>query len=523
MSQHENSLLQEIFGRMHLPTLRQLWMVLPFFILLLKGLLFPLPLLDFWWHLKMGQVILDTGSIPRMDLFSYTAAGKTFIVQNWLGEVVLYLTYRAGGFPLLVFMNSLLLVLALIPVFYLCRRSSDRYWAGVLTACLVALCLPCNLRPQIFSYVLFAVFYGLVSSYRREGGAWIWALPCLMVLWVNLHGAFVLGLALIAVIFCADSIRFLLDVSPPDAIPRLQLAKLGLAFGLCAVATLANPETFGVYRYILTVVNDPSSRQFVAEWQPPAVSSIQGIVQFYLPFFLTTLILMISNRRPTLTEMALYAGFAAFGLTATRNAVWFLFVSAPILARHLSSIHWSSVLASRCPGSQSNSSSLQPWVHKRKEHYSLNVAIAGFALVVLSVQSPWAQQRLHPNALFDSNTPIGAVDYIERESLVGNIFHPQSYGDYLIWRLWPKQRSFFDGRVHLFGEPLVRAYQQIYNDSHGEEALKDYDVRFLLLSKAEEKAEDKNFISRIRRSGDWKLLYEDDVSALYEKVQLHDP
>jgi len=103
-------------------------------------------------------------------------------------------------------------------------------------------------------------------------------------------------------------------------------------------------------------------------------------------------------------------------------------------------------------------------------------------------------------------------------NLTGNIFHPQSYGDYLIWRLWPRQRSFFDGRVHLFGEPLVRTYQQIYRDSNGEALLDRYKIQYLLLSKIDHNPEHISLITRVRRSANWKTLYEDSKSILFEKT-----
>src|SRR5262245_40301687 len=83
-------------------TIDHLWLGLPVFALLYKLFSVPLSVLDFWWHLKIGQIIATTGSIPRIDLFSFTAAGKPFVVQNWLAEVIFYATYAFGGFPLIV-------------------------------------------------------------------------------------------------------------------------------------------------------------------------------------------------------------------------------------------------------------------------------------------------------------------------------------------------------------------------------------------------------------------------------------
>src|SRR5437667_5879748 len=84
-------------------SIEHLWLGLPVFILLWKTFLFPLPLLDFWWHLKTGQVIATTGSIPRVDLFSFPPVGKPFVSKNCLPELLYYLFYGPVGFPLLLF------------------------------------------------------------------------------------------------------------------------------------------------------------------------------------------------------------------------------------------------------------------------------------------------------------------------------------------------------------------------------------------------------------------------------------
>src|SRR5438093_10433766 len=95
-------------------TMEHLWLGVPVFALLWKSFIYPLPVLDFWWHLKVGEVIATTRSIPRIDLFSFTASGKLFVLQNWLGELLFYAMYLAGGFPLLVFFNAALTLAAFL-------------------------------------------------------------------------------------------------------------------------------------------------------------------------------------------------------------------------------------------------------------------------------------------------------------------------------------------------------------------------------------------------------------------------
>jgi hypothetical protein len=299
-----------------------------------------------------------------------------------------------------------------------------------------------------------------------------------------------------------------------DAVRKRRLKILGLIFILCCIATLVNPEFYGVYDYIQTVVRDPASQKFVTEWQPPAIDTGQGFVLFYLPFLLLTLVLILTNRKPSLTELMLYLGFGVFGLISLRNCIWFLLVSAPILAGHLANIDLS-ILRS---GYTEHAQAYGATARRRRELPFLNRAISVAMLLVLILQSPWMRVKLHNAPLQSPLTPVGVMNFMDRKELKGNIFHPQLYGDYLIWRLWPKKRSFFDGRVHLFGESFVESYFRILKDSAWEGLLERHNIRYLLLSKDKNERDQRRMIETARRSGRWKLLYEDDLSILFEKI-----
>lgn len=494
------------------PTLNQLWGAFPLFFAVIRGFLAPIILMDFYWHLRLGQVIVETLSIPRTDIFSYTVAGKEFVAQSWLADVLFYLIYKVGGFALIVFSNGILLFLILLPLFFLCRKATPHIWSLVLALFLVAFCIPWNLRPQVFSSALFSFFYWMLWPSRTRSSFAIYALPLLMILWVNLHGAFVIGLVLIAV-FIVGELAELLTGRERDEANIRRLKTLGLIFLLCFVATLANPEIIGVYDYVWTILKATSVQKYVSEWQPPVINSTDGFVMFYLPFFLLTFILVCLRKRPEIIELLLYLGFGAYGMVSLRNCVWFLIISAPMIAKYLPMIDWSNANlgAVDSPSVYANES------QRRKELPFLNRTIVIAMILVLILNSPWMRMKLHATALQSPDTPVGAMDYIDRNNLIGNIFHPQIYGDYLIWRCWPKQKSFYDGRVHLFDEPFVRSYSRIFQDSDWEKLLHKYDIRYLLLPKEKNKQDVVRIIEEARSSGRWISRYEDKLSILLEK------
>jgi len=507
--------------------IEHLWLSLPIILVVWKSFLHPLRVLDFWWHLKAGEVIVTTRSIPKTDLFSFTAAGKPFILQNWLTEALYYVVYRLGDLPLLVAMNTVLLVAALVPVYRLSwELSGHRLRLSALVTFMAALSLAIysNMRPQVVSFAFFALFYWVLSGYRHRRRDLLWTLPLLMALWVNLHGAFVLGIGLMGAFLGGEAVRRLIHGPQADALSASELRKLVLILVLTLLATLVNPETYRVYAYVASVQADRASQLLVAEWQAPQIDRLEGILIFFGPFFVTLLALMCAAQRPDFTELTLFLGFAAFALTARRNGIWFVLVATPIVARYLPTIGWMELVASlrrfRLVDGLINR-------FERRERrsvpvrYGLNTLIAGGLLVITGLLSPWVHPRLGierlGTTLWEPKTPVGAVDFIQEHNLQGNIFHPQIYGDYLIWRLWPRQRSFFDGRVHLFGESFVRNYLLTWHDRHWEERLEPYNIRYLLLSKDEEN--NQQMIESARASPRWRLRYEDEHSILFEKVR----
>ena len=128
------------------------------------------------------------------------------------------------------------------------------------------------------------------------------------------------------------------------------------------------------------------------------------------------------------------------------------------------------------------------------------------------ISTPCLQPIVTGQPLWEEATPVGAVDFIEKNQLEGNIFHAQAYGDYLIWRLWPQQKSFVDGRVHVFGEQLVKDYANIFRDSCWEQRLEHYNIQYLFLRVSNES--EQILQDKAKKSPNWELLYEDDLSVI---------
>jgi hypothetical protein len=490
-----------------------LWLSVPFFIVVLKGFRFPLPSLDFWWHLKMGELIAQNHSIPRVDLFSFTAAGKMFIDQNWLAEVIYFLSFRLGGFPLLIFLNTVLLTAALIPIFLLCRAATVRPRVAGFAALASCIGLFPNARPQVFSVVLFAFFYLILDGFRFRRRNLLWLMPVLMVFWVNLHGAFVVGMALIALILLSETACHYAAPGRADVLTARELKQLAVVLLVCILASMINPETYRIYDYIRTVLSDQASQKLVMEWQPPRIDMFFISRYYYGLFYLSLLGLILARREKNLTDIVLFLGFSVFGFVAVRNTIWFAVVTAPLIARYWGDVEfWPNIQRWTGTSIAGGKGTIPP-----KQHYKFNAVLLLFGILATATFTPWLSPRFHKTTLIDPKIPKNCFDYIEQNTLRGRIFHPQVYGDYLIWRLYPRQRSFVDGRVHLFGEAFVDEYLNIFYDSGWESKLAQYGIQYLLLSKDTTEDGCRALIPKARSSKNWKVLFEDDTAVIFAR------
>jgi len=472
----------------------------------------PLPPLDFWWHLKAGEVIYTTGSIPRVDTFSFTAGGQDFLYQNWLSEIIYYLTYLIGGLPLLVLLHSVIITLSFGVVLWLgADTTGSPRTASLCTLAGEVLAIRfTNARPQVFSMLFFAIFYHLLERYRTCRSPVPWILVPLMALWANMHGAFVLGMGLVVLVTGTELLKALLGAG--GAISRRQIAYLSLMMPLLLAASLLNPQGWRVYSHVWDVQTDPVSQKLVIEWQSPSLRNPQDMT-FFAAMFLGFVAFTYSCKRD-LTRLILFSAFAALGLASLRGVIWFALILPPILAGQLRGLDLAPI---RC--------ALEQWPALRKSAPSaslqpiLNLVVIGLLAGITVLLCPWVRPALPfprvRSELVDPRIPQEAIEFIARERIEGRIFHPQEVGDYLIWRLHPQQRSFIDGRVHLYGEGLCRDYVRILNGCGWEALLDKYQVEWVLLLQDEEYAP----LGRgLEETGRWELAYRDEQAVLYRRA-----
>src|SRR5262245_53146226 len=265
-----------------LPGLEHIWVMLALTLVGVFVALVPTTPHDFWWHLKVGQIVAERG-IPSTNLFAWTLPADTpYIYATWLGEWLFYALYQLGGLPATVLTRNLLGLAGFTLVAVEARRRSGSWRLAALAALLAAAMTINNLttRTQNWSWIPFGLFLLILGAYvdGQVRPRALLALPPIMAFWVNAHGAFVLGLALVAIVGAGATVRRLLK--QPRALSGDRLGRLYLAGVATAAATLLNPIGPGIFGYVRKLLTDPPSQGLVNEWQPPTTHSVAGFFFF---------------------------------------------------------------------------------------------------------------------------------------------------------------------------------------------------------------------------------------------------
>ncbi len=473
---------------------------------------------DFWWHIAAGRELASTGRIPINDTYSYTMYGAPYPAYQtyWLMEWTLYQIYHRGGAALVILFQSAIVTTAYALTLWLARRLTGS-WRIAAFAALFAAALGINdwnVRPQTITFLLAPVFLNTIQTYRRHPKPWLLlTFPAGMVIWVNVHGSFPIGLLLIALWGADEAWEIAASWAHSQEQQKQRLKALLAPAGALSAATLAcllNPRGIGVVQYVATMTTDPVIQTLVTEWAAPTFDTLSG--QLFLSGLLASAtVLALSPKRPTLSQLLTFLAFGTLGLRTLRGSTWFGLVMAPILAEHVERIVESAKekMSERVkqPSQQTPNTKLQN---------TLNVLLVGLLLLGAFVSLPWfkALWPLPPQkaGLISAETPVAATDFLLREQPPGNLFHAMGFGSYLIWAAQPAYPVFIDPRIELYPADLWLNYLRISAAAPGwETQLRAYEVQTLMLNPQEQ----AGLLTEVRESKQWDEIYTDAVSAIF--------
>ncbi len=476
--------------------IRQLFLVLLFLGLLILTTR-PIADPDFWWHLQTGEWMAANHSIPHTDPFSFTLAGKTWVAHEWLSELFIYMLFRLGSYALLIITFASIITAAFFLTYLRCPTESRPYVAGfVLLLGAVSTGPTWGVRPQMISLLLTALFLYLLDRYRKTSRLrYILVLPAVSLVWVNLHGGFPLGFAIIAIYILGEAIDTLVGISTKKVTSEVAAFKhvffLAGVLALCVLTVLANPNGFRLYLYPFETLNSPSMQQFIQEWASPDFHQFEWQPLAWL--FLLILGLGLLGRKSTsITNILLVVGFGYAALRSMRNIPLFALVAVPVLAEQIGSLV-----------------RIKPQIQAQNRWLAwLSTAILLFGILAAGLRFMTVIQNQEKTT--QETFPSGAVDWILTTRPSGNIYNTYGWGGYLIWRLYPDYRVYIDGRADVYGDTFIYQYLQIYRgQSNWEKIFSSQGVRLVVIEPG------SGLAFALRHSPGWAVAYEDKLSVIF--------
>jgi hypothetical protein len=477
---------------------------------------------DTWWHLRSGQYILETRSIPTADPFSHTRGGQPWIDHGWLAQTFWYALFALGGWAGLSLGLAALVTIAFGLVWL--ATPGDQHapgsscvttWTvsqgyirafsiilGAITSAVIWVA-----RPQMVSFLLAGLVLLMLERYKRAGQRWVYAMPLVTLAWANIHGGYAIAFMLLAAYVVGETFNRLTGHRDD---PVLSWRQINVLIGVAVVSfsvVAINPHGWQMWIYPFRTVGIGALRDYIQEWRSPNFH-LTMTWPFVAMLMLTLAAMGRSPRRVDWTDLALVGMWGAGSLFAARNIGIFGLMVTPILARYAGAA-WGHYLP---VGQRPRGTGQAPAAKRRLAFAWLNWLLLGLVVLAALVKINLA---LAPSAVAqveEETLPYGAVRFIQAESLPGPMFNSYNWGGYLIFRLWPEYPVYIDGRTDLYDDAFIRRYLNVMVAGDGwEQTLEDDGINLVLVESGSTPAK------FLRHDLDWTEAYRDEIAVVFTR------
>ena len=465
------------------------------------------------WHIRTGQQILATHTVPRVDSFSSTMDGKPWFAWEWLYDVSVGALDSFCGLNGPVWLTAIVIAIVFGWLFrLLIQRGMNLMFALLIWLLAIsASTIHFLARPHVLSWLFALASLWILDSTEREDFAdenrrkrfRLWLLPLLMLVWVNVHGGFLLEFVLIGTFWLGALWAWwrTSEASLQTSLSKMAAGKrvraLTLIGAATAVTSLVNPYGWKLHEHIYHYLSDRFLMDHIEEFQSP---NFHGLApRCFLVLLLLSLVVLIARGRKLSASETLIVLFAVYtGLYASRNI--------PV-----SSIFLAMVVGPLCPnlGSREFLSRMEKIEFELRGHFwPLLSAVATLALVAHGGRIG-SDQLI--DAHFDQNRmPVKATSFLRTEKIKGPILSPDNWGGYLIYTLYPENKVVLDDRHDLYGSEFLKSYLHlIHVDDHWEALLEQTNPACLLLPRS------SALSNVLGKTAGWRSIYADKLSIVF--------
>jgi hypothetical protein len=472
------------------------------------------------WHIRTGELILRTGTVPRVDPFSSTMSGKAWYAWEWLYDAMMGAVHGWAGLNGVVFFTAVVIALTFALVFrgMRARGASLPIAVGMLLLAVAASTIHFFARPHVLSWFFTLIWFGVLEKFEAEGKAerLVW-LPVLMLAWVNLHGGFLVGFVLLGIYLVGAWVKQWRSGGQDGA---RRTGGLVIAGAVSFALTFANPYGYALDVHVYRYLTDRFLMDHIDEFQSP---NFHGVAQkcFAAILLLTLAGIASARKKPALSEGLLVAFAVYAGLYASRNipvsSMLLVLIAAPLL---------SDAIAGASARAHGNAR-VRNWLVRFEDFGDrmggLDSGMRGHGWAVLAVVLAGLWVCVHqrrPGArpatgaqFSDQRFPVRAVDFLIRSHVREPVFSLDAWGGYIIYRLYPHAQVVVDDRHDLYGAEFLKNYLKVMRVQPGwDQALEAMKTNWVLLPKDSAPA---NLLKQVPQ---WKAVYADDRTVLFSRA-----
>lgn len=484
---------------------------------------------DFGWHLRFGQIIWKTLSLPHDQIFIWALEGKTWVDHEWLANLLLYIIWAIGGY---IFVT---ITFAIIPVFtlfkintYLFANYIKTVEGKIITAffeTLALLAMLPHLGIRIQETTLLAtslLLITLVSSLTNREKLIPWWLPIFFYFWACLHGGFFIGLVFLFFWMSSEILLYYFPSLQKFGVQPLSKKILQYSIIICGLSfifTLLTPYGLTLYHFMFDY-RDTFYQSHIQEWLSPFV------FPFNYPQISLIVLVVIScigtvfslRKKIPLFIYIIVALLVFMAIKSVRHfpllmVAWLILVF-PFFIPELT----------------------------QRIKFNFNKALSLLLLFVLLSVSIYllilTKVTTKPFTSYCEIYPCGAALFLKNNPhYTKQLFNSYNFGGYLIGSS-PELRLFIDGRLPQYpfnNHSILREYHFFFQPDYGRQKLNEHNISTVLLQKKQLKPtinwfekfflgyKPENFqtsnylLAHVTSSSNWTKVYEDDVSIIFVK------
>ncbi len=454
---------------------------------------------DIGRHIKSGQIIWETGQVYKTNLFSFTEPNNPFINHHWLSEVAFYGLNNAIGLKGLILFKSVIILLALVFIF-LATYSKTGFWPLAISSVVgyIVFIERTDVRPEIFSYLFLSFFVFAIFKAKNENNyRYLYFLPLAQILWTNMHIYFAIGPILLLFLLIDRYLH-----------KKEELNKVAIILIATIITTLLNPNfikgalaPLNILRHYGYSIVENQNIFFLRDY---GISlTVISIFELSVVVLILSFVIAFKNGRRQITLEALSAiFFTVMAGKMMRNFGLYGMAFIPIVALNLRTVK----------------------IYKKKIFKLVSYSSFCILLIflILNVTNNNVYSWLESSNRFGLLLPNGSengVNFIKQNKINGPVFNNFDVGSFLIWKLYPEQKVFVDGRPEAY---TVNFFDNIYKPMQTNPELwkkysEEYKINYIFFDHKDITPWAQQFLSYISKDPKWPVIYLDSTTVVFIK------